>query len=123
MWHRLEDEARSLPNAWLMILPFQHAPTHLRNASMSLLTILVKSCIQSRQEEQEHLGDENGEDAYDAHEECIRILEANKGAYALEKQHVDEVAAGRESSEWNEETGEWSPIQEADYNAEEGPSS
>ena len=90
---------------------------------MSLLTILLKSCIQSRQEEQEYLGDENGEDTYEAHEERIRVLEANKGAYALEKQHVDEVAAGRESSEWNEETGGWGPIQEADYDAEEGPSS
>ena len=50
-----------------------------------MLPVRAKSCIQSRPEAQEYLGDENGKDAYEAHEEQIRVLEANEGGYALEK--------------------------------------
>jgi len=45
----------------------------------------------------------------------IEVLKANPGAYALERQHVGELAAGHESSAWNEETQEWGHIEEADY--------
>ncbi|OCK75242.1 hypothetical protein K432DRAFT_397435 [Lepidopterella palustris CBS 459.81] len=67
-------------------------------------------------QEQEYLGGENG--TYKGHEERIRILEANKATYALEMPHVAEVAAGRESSAWNEETNDWGPMQE-DQNFEQ----
>lgn len=45
----------------------------------------------------------------------------NNDAYRLERLHAAEEAKGRPSSAWNEETGEWGKIQEAEHEAEEGP--
>jgi hypothetical protein len=72
-----------------------------------------------REEENEELGDSNGRLA--GHEERIRVLEGNQDALDLELYHIAEEAAGLPRSDWNEETGQWGELIEADYEAEEGP--
>ena len=70
------------------------------------------SCIQSREEENEYLGNDQADDAFERHADRVGVLDANNAAYALERHHVAEVEDGRESSAWNEETQDWGPIKE-----------
>ena len=83
--------------------------------------LMIGSVIASRRAEQENLGDTYG--GYDAHEERVRVLEADRDALRLERLHAAEEAAGRGSSAWDEERGEFGDITEADYGAEEGAGS
>lgn len=44
--------------------------------------------MQSREEENEYLGNEAGTDAFDRHADKVGVLQFNNAAYALERQHM-----------------------------------
>lgn len=77
--------------------------------------------IEARRAENEDLGDIYGRE--ESHEERIRVQQATHDALRLERLHAAEEAAGRSSSAWNEQTGEWGGIQEANYEMEGGAES
>lgn len=57
-----------------------------------ILNPLNCRCIQSREEEQEILGDENGE--YEGHEARIRVLDSNLSQTRLELESLQRTAKG-----------------------------
>ncbi|GAB7359806.1 hypothetical protein MBLNU230_g6975t1 [Neophaeotheca triangularis] len=76
----------------------------------------VGEAVESRQTENERIGDRDGR--LEEHKERIAVLEADRDALRLERLHAAEEAAGRGSSAWDEERGDWGEFVEADYEAE-----